>query len=141
MMFSTDMIGNVFRGEGNNHLKEYQPKKFLTVRRWHYSKKIPVGKLVNVGVWENQRFIGAIVFADGLLGSSSTYFGMNKYHIAEIVRIALREHVTPVSKMISVAIKLSASVALVSSLSLRSPIRAKTIMAAFIKPRISSTQV
>ena len=78
----------------------------LACRRWHYSKKIPVGKLVKVGVWENGRFIGAIVFGDGLLGSSSTYFGINKFHIAEIVRIALREHITPVSKMISIAIKL-----------------------------------
>jgi hypothetical protein len=76
-------------------------------RRWHYSAKIPVGKLVKVGVWEGGRFIGAIVFGDGLLGPRShVYGGVDKFQIAEIVRIALREHQHEVSRMIRIAVKL-----------------------------------
>lgn len=76
-------------------------------RHWHYSKKIPVGKLVKVGVWEDGKFIGAIIFGDGLLGPTRTvYGGVDKFQIAEIVRIALRDHQHEVSRMISIAIKL-----------------------------------
>jgi hypothetical protein len=79
----------------------------LACRRWHYSKKIPVGKLVKVGVWESGKFIGAIVFGDGLLGPKGTvYGGVDKFKVAEIVRVALREHSWPVSRMIAIAIKL-----------------------------------
>src|SRR5436305_573628 len=84
----------------------YEAARFAC-RRWHYSKKIPVGKLVKVGVWEGRQFIGAIVFGDGLLGPKGTvYGGVDKFKVAEIVRIALREHVWPVSRMISIAIRL-----------------------------------
>jgi len=76
-------------------------------RLWHYSKKIPVGKLVKIGVWEEGKFIGAIVFGEGLLGPRSVvYGGVDKFRVAEIVRIALREHRHEVSRMISIAIKL-----------------------------------
>jgi hypothetical protein len=76
-------------------------------RHWHYSKKIPVGKLVKVGVWEGGGFIGAIIFGDGLLGPKGmVYGGVDKFKIAEIVRIALRDHQHEVSRMISIAIKL-----------------------------------
>jgi hypothetical protein len=76
-------------------------------RHWHYSRKIPVGKLVKVGVWENGKFIGAIIFGDGLLGPKCiVYGGIDKFRIAEIVRIALRDHQHEVSRMISIAIKL-----------------------------------
>jgi hypothetical protein len=76
-------------------------------RHWHYSKKIPVGKLVKVGVWEEENFIGAIIFGDGLLGPKSVVYGVvDKFKVAEIVRIALQDHRHPVSRMISIAIKL-----------------------------------
>src|SRR5438094_4260399 len=84
----------------------YEAARFAC-RRWHYSKKIPVGKLVKIGVWEGGQFIGAIVFGDGLLGPKGTvYGGVDKFKVAEVVRIALWEHVHPVSRMISIAIKL-----------------------------------
>ena len=83
----------------------YKAARFAC-RRWHYSRKIPIGKLVKVGVWEGGSFIGAILFGDGLLGPRRTVYGVDKFKVAEIVRIALRQHVWPVSRMISIAIKL-----------------------------------
>jgi hypothetical protein len=62
---------------------------------------------VKIGVWEDGKFIGAVVFGDGLLGPRSVvYGGVDKFKVAEIVRIALREHRHEVSRMISIAIKL-----------------------------------
>ena len=31
---------------------------------WHCSRKIPVGKLVKIGIWEGGKFIGATIFGD-----------------------------------------------------------------------------
>ena len=33
--------------------------------KWHYSGVIPVGKLVKVGAWENDKFIGVVLFGRG----------------------------------------------------------------------------
>ena len=52
----------------------YQAAQYAC-RRWHYSKKIPVGKLVKIGVWEDGKFIGAIIFGDGLLGPRCVVYG------------------------------------------------------------------
>lgn len=65
-----------------------------------------MGKLVKVGIWEGGKFIGAIIFGDGLLGPRNTFLGVSKFKVAEIVRIALKDHLYPVSRMISIAIKL-----------------------------------
>jgi len=35
------------------------------VEKWHYSRTMPVGKMVKIGVWEDSKFIGAVVFAQG----------------------------------------------------------------------------
>ena len=83
----------------------YQAAQYAC-RHWHYSRKIPVGKLVKVGVWEDGKFIGAIIFGDGLLGPKGMVYGGDKFKVAEIVRIALRKHEHPVSRMISIAVKL-----------------------------------
>src|SRR6516162_1998324 len=84
----------------------YQAAQYAC-RHWHYSRKIPVGKLVKIGVWEGAKFIGAIIFGDGLLGPKGiVYGGVDKFKVAEIVRIALRKHEHAVSRMIAIAIKL-----------------------------------
>ena len=88
------------------------------VARWHYSKALPAGKLVKIGVWEDGSFRGAIVFGDGVLGSSHSAYGVSKMQIAELVRIALRSHKATVSRMVSIAIRL---------------LRPRDTMAAFIK--------
>lgn len=37
----------------------------LAVESWHYSRRMPAGKLAKIGVWEDGRFIGAIIFGMG----------------------------------------------------------------------------
>ena len=73
---------------------------------WHYSKAVPVGKLVKVGAWEGGRFVGVVLFAYGANGNISKPYGLQQIECCELVRIALRDHTTPVSKIMALAIKM-----------------------------------
>ena len=74
---------------------------------WHYSRKIPVNKLVKIGVWENNVFVGVVIFSCGSAGCSSysKTLGIKNTEIAELARVALRKHETPVTRIISIALK------------------------------------
>ena len=79
------------------------------VEKWHYSKRMPasIQKPVKVGVWEDERFIGAVVFGCGASSSLGSQFGAGKQQVAELVRVALRsDHKAAVSKIVSIAIKM-----------------------------------
>jgi len=73
---------------------------------WHYSKTIPVGKLVKIGVWENNKFVGVVIFGRGANKSLGTPYNLLQTECCELVRIALTKHITPVSRIMSIAIKL-----------------------------------
>lgn len=72
---------------------------------WHYSKCLPTGKLLKVGVWENGRFIGVVLFGRGASPHLGTKFNLTQIQICELVRIAMRDHKSPVSKVMAIAIK------------------------------------
>ena len=76
--------------------------------RWHYSRKLTVGGLVTIGVWEDGSFIGSIVYSKGSGASTDARkYGLGPMNqAAELCRIALREHRTPVSKMIAISTKM-----------------------------------
>lgn len=82
------------------------------VENWHYSKRMPKAKLVKVGVWEDERFVGVVLFGSGAGQSTNgTRYGLAASgEVAELVRVALRDHATPVSRIISVALKFLARV-------------------------------
>ena len=75
------------------------------VEHWHYSKCLPAGKLVKVGVWENQRFIGCVLFGRGANYNMLKPYGLGQDEGCELVRVALSRHKTEVTKIISIAIK------------------------------------
>mgnify|MGYP001041510975 CR=1 FL=1 len=72
---------------------------------WHYSKCLPVGKLVKVGVWEHGQYIGAVIFGRGASPFLGNKFGLNQSEVCELVRIALTKHQTPVSRIMAIAFK------------------------------------
>ena len=76
--------------------------------RWHYSKIMPKAKSIFVGVWENETFIGALIF--GLGGGNATdgrRYGLTRsFQVAELERIALTKHQTPVSRIVKIAMLL-----------------------------------
>lgn len=73
---------------------------------WHYSKCLPVGKLVKIGAWENDKFIGVVIFGRGANKSLGEPYKLDQTECCELVRIALTNHKTPVSRIMSIAIKL-----------------------------------
>ena len=75
-------------------------------RHWHYSRSMAVSKTVKVGVWEDRRFIGAIVFARGANQHLGKAFGLSLCECAELVRVALDTHRAPVSQMLRIALKM-----------------------------------
>lgn len=72
---------------------------------WHYSRGMTGGNLVKVGVWEGGVFKGVIIFGRGPNNHIGQTFGLNQFECVELVRVALRDHVHPVSRMMSLALK------------------------------------
>lgn len=77
------------------------------MERWHYSGKYPsFGRQVTIGVWEKDSFRGAVVFARGANKSIGSPYGLEQDECCELVRVALRAHETPVTRIIRIALKL-----------------------------------
>lgn len=72
---------------------------------WHYTGKIPVNKLVKIGAWEDEKFIGVVIFGMGASAVVHRQFSLDRFEVCELVRVALTNHVTPVSRIISIALK------------------------------------
>ena len=85
----------------------YEAAKYA-VEHWHYSKTVPVGKSVKIGVWEDAEFIGALIFGLGCGGAADgrRYGLARNFEVAELERVALRNHQSPVSRINSIALKM-----------------------------------
>jgi len=82
----------------------HEAAKF-SCEKWHYSKCLPVGKLVKVGAWENGKYIGCVIFGRGANNNMLKPFGLKQNDGCELVRIALTKHIVPVSKIMALAVK------------------------------------
>ena len=69
-------------------------------KRWHYSKRIPVNKLVKIGIWEEDIFIGVIIFGVGASSHLHEQFKIERYEVCELVRVALNRHKIEVTYLV-----------------------------------------
>jgi len=83
----------------------YKAAKYAC-KKWHYSKCLPIGKLVKIGVWEQNKFIGVVIFGRGSAPNLGKAYNLTQTQCVELVRIALSDHKTPVSRIVSIAIKM-----------------------------------
>lgn len=83
----------------------YEAAKYA-VEHWHYSRCMPQGGLVKIGVWENDSFIGVVIFGRGATNELGSPYGLKNIEVCELVRVALKKHENPVSRIMSIAIKL-----------------------------------
>lgn len=83
----------------------YEAAKYA-VEHWHYSKTMPLGKMVKIGVWEEEKFIGVVLFARGSTPTLGNSYGLSQMEVCELVRIALTTHNSAVSKIGSICIKM-----------------------------------
>lgn len=75
------------------------------VEHWHYSRSMPAGKTVKVGVWEDDKFIGVVIFSRGANCDLGKPYGCSQIESCELTRIALKSHKTPVTRIASIALK------------------------------------
>jgi len=59
-----------------------------------------------IGVWEEKKFIGCIIFSRGANANLGTTYGLEKIEVCELTRVALNNHKNTVSKILSLAIKM-----------------------------------
>jgi hypothetical protein len=78
----------------------------IACKRWHYSKSIPAGKKVSFGLFENDIFKGVIIYSMGANRYIANAFELKRFEVCELTRIALDNHQTTVSKIISISMKL-----------------------------------
>ena len=71
---------------------------------WHYSKCLPIGKLVKVGVWEHGKFIGVVIFSRGTARHLVTRFGLKMEEGCELTRVAMTRHRVQVSRVMRIAL-------------------------------------
>lgn len=53
----------------------YEAAKFAC-EKWHYSKCIPKSKLVKIGVWEHDVFVGVVIFGVGATHDLVKQYGL-----------------------------------------------------------------
>ena len=77
------------------------------VMRWHYSRKMPAGKLAKVGVWEAKRYVGVILYGLGANRHLASPFDVEKTEACELVRVALApgRH-SPTSQAVAVSLRM-----------------------------------
>ncbi len=76
------------------------------VEKWHYSRTMPAGKVVKIGAWENDTFVGCIMFAWGTSPHIGDPYGLKMIEVCELVRVALNKHISPVSQIVTRSIDL-----------------------------------
>jgi len=80
------------------------------VEHWHYSKCMPVGKTVKIGVWERGVFIGCIIYSRGasppLFVWTERALGASNIEACELTRVALNTHEAPVSRMLAISLRM-----------------------------------
>lgn len=83
----------------------HEAAKFA-VEHWHYSRTMPAGKLVKVGVWEDGQFVGVVIFGRGANNHIGSGYGLSQIEVCELVRVAMTAHKSPVTRVVSIAIKM-----------------------------------
>ena len=78
----------------------------FAVRAWHYSRAMPAGRLVCIGVWEGGIFVGVVIFGRGASSQIASPFGLEQSEVCELTRVAIGPHQAPTSKIVALAVRL-----------------------------------
>lgn len=83
----------------------YQAAKYA-VEHWHYTRSMPTPPVIKIGVWEDGKFIGCVLFSRGSTNNLGKPYGLEITEVCELTRVALTEHSVQVSQILAAAIKL-----------------------------------
>ena len=73
---------------------------------YHYSKSIPAGRKMPFAIFEEDKFIGVIIYSTGANNNIAKPFGLRQGQVVELTRIALTTHKNPVTYYLSKTLKL-----------------------------------
>jgi hypothetical protein len=76
------------------------------VEHWHYSKCMPMGGDVRIGVWEDNKFIGSVVYGRPPFPSLSKSYKLTPHQLCELQRVALNIHQSQTSRIVSISRKM-----------------------------------
>ena len=82
-----------------------QQAALFAVKNWHYSNLLPKGKLVKLGVFEDSKFIGVVIFSRGASPHLGTALELDQTEICELTRVALDRHKAPVSQILAICLR------------------------------------
>lgn len=74
------------------------------VETWHYSRKMPNARNVLLGVWEDDRYIGVVIFGRGASPDLGRQYQLTQMQVCELTRVALTTHRAPVSQIVAAAL-------------------------------------
>lgn len=74
----------------------------IACERWHYSGTRPTGKNNYIGVWERGAYVGCLIFGLGASSALGKPYGLGTFEVCELVRVALKSHETPVTRIVSI---------------------------------------
>ena len=82
----------------------YEAARFA-VERWHYSRSMPPPPHNLLGVLENSRFVGVIIFSRAANRHLGAPYGLSATEVCELTRVALGSHETPVSRLLAIGMR------------------------------------
>lgn len=74
--------------------------------RWHYSECLPASPTAKIGVWEDEEFIGVVTYSKGANNNMASGIGVKQTEAVELTRVALGNHESPVTQIMSISRKL-----------------------------------
>lgn len=83
----------------------YDAVKFAC-EHFHYARRVPAGKLVKYGVWEDGLWIGCILFGDSMSPNMHIQYNLEYTEVCELRRVALLHHNHNVTHIVSKSLKL-----------------------------------
>lgn len=72
---------------------------------WHYSGCVPKSKQNKIAIYEDEKFVGVVMVGSSTGPNVFSFLGLTQFTGAELTRVALRNHKTPVSRILSIAFK------------------------------------
>lgn len=75
------------------------------VTHWHYSRSMPTPPVLKIGAWENNNFIGVVLFSRGANNNLGKPYSLSPTEICELTRVALSKHISAVTEIVSKSIK------------------------------------
>jgi len=82
----------------------YKAAKYACLN-FHYSKAVPTARLYKLAAYEDDKFIGCVIFGHGANANIANRYGLDELETCELVRVALTKHHCFVSEIISKCIK------------------------------------